>query len=114
NFNFEVHEREIKEFSKLDSSQLDTAKKRLKQLHMQRWQNWEKTSLALAEIPNLKKEATKRSRHLAIRKLLNDTQKGIPNLVKALKPCWMMSPLSVSQYINPDVVHFDVLIFDEA
>lgn len=26
----------------------------------------------------------------------------------------MMSPLSVSQYINPDVIHFDVLIFDEA
>ena len=34
NFNFEVHEREIKEFSKLDSSQLDTARKRLKQLHV--------------------------------------------------------------------------------
>ncbi|MBN3889370.1 MAG: DUF4011 domain-containing protein [Nostoc sp. JL31] len=114
NFNLEVHERQIKEFSKLDSTQLDTARKRLKQLHVQRWQNWEKTSLALAEIPNLKKEATKKSRHLPIRKLLNDTQKGIPNLVKALKPCWMMSPLSVSQYINPNVVHFDVLIFDEA
>ncbi|MEH1928808.1 DEAD/DEAH box helicase [Nostoc sp.] len=114
NFNLEVHERQIKEFSKLDSSQLDIARKRLKQLHVQRWQNWEKTSLALAELPNLKKEATKKSRHLPIRKLLNDTQRGIPNLVKALKPCWMMSPLSVSQYINPDVVHFDVLIFDEA
>jgi len=114
NFNFEVHERQIKEFSKLDYNQLDAARKRLKQLHVQRWQNWEKTSLALAELPNFKREAARRSRHLPIRKLLNDTQKGIPNLVKALKPCWMMSPLSVSQYINPDVVHFDVLIFDEA
>ncbi|MEH2363881.1 DUF4011 domain-containing protein [Nostoc sp.] len=114
NFNLEVHERQIKEFSKLDYNQLDTAIKRLKQLHVQRWQNWEKTSVALAELPNLKREATKKSRHLPIRKLLNDTQKGIPNLVKALKPCWMMSPLSVSQYINPDVIHFDVLIFDEA
>jgi superfamily I DNA and/or RNA helicase/very-short-patch-repair endonuclease len=51
---------------------------------------------------------------LPIRKLLNDQQKGVPNLVKTLKPCWMMSPLSVSQYINADVIHFDVLIFDEA
>ncbi|MHC5722182.1 MAG: hypothetical protein ACYTX0_61755, partial [Nostoc sp.] len=76
NFNFEVHERQIKEFSKLDYNQLDTARKRLKQLHVQRWQNWEKTSFALAELPNLKKEATKKSRHLPIRKLLNDTQKG--------------------------------------
>lgn len=114
NFNFEVHERQIKEFSQLDYNQLDAARERLKQLHMQRWQNWEKTSVALAEISNLKREANKKSRHLPIRKLLNDTQKGIPNLVKALKPCWMMSPLSVTQYINPYVVHFDVLIFDEA
>lgn len=114
NFNFEVHERQIKEFAKLDYNQLDAARERLKQLHVQRWQNWENTSVALAEIPKLKREATKKSRHLPIRKLLNDTQKGIPNLVKALKPCWMMSPLSVTQYINPNVVHFDVLIFDEA
>ncbi|MHC5732848.1 MAG: hypothetical protein ACYTXY_54180, partial [Nostoc sp.] len=49
NFNLEVHERQIKEFSKLDYNQLDTAIKRLKQLHVQRWQNWEKTSFALAE-----------------------------------------------------------------
>ncbi|MBD2385891.1 DUF4011 domain-containing protein [Cylindrospermum sp. FACHB-282] len=114
NFNVEVHERQIKEFSKLDYNQLDAAKERLKQVHVQRWQNWEKTSVALAELPRLKREATKKRQHLPVRKLLNDTQKGIPNLVKALKPCWMMSPLSVSQYINPDVVHFDVLIFDEA
>ncbi|OUL32426.1 hypothetical protein BV378_00190 [Nostoc sp. RF31YmG] len=114
NFNFEVHERQIKEFSQLDYNQLDTARERIKQIHVQRWQNWEKTSLAEAELPNLKRETNKKSRHLPIRKLLNDTQKGIPNLVKALKPCWMMSPLSVSQYINADVVHFDVLIFDEA
>ncbi|NJR74802.1 MAG: hypothetical protein HC773_16505, partial [Scytonema sp. CRU_2_7] len=114
NFNLEVHERQIKEFSKLDSYQLDAARERLKQLHVQSWRNWEKTSLAQTELPRLKKEATKKRQHLPIRKLLNDGQKGIPNLVKALKPCWMMSPLSVSQYINPDVVHFDVLIFDEA
>jgi superfamily I DNA and/or RNA helicase/very-short-patch-repair endonuclease/DNA polymerase III delta prime subunit len=114
NFNLEVHQRQIKEFSKLDYNQLDAARERLKQLHVQRWQNWEKTSLALAELPKLKKEETKKRQHLPIRKILNDTQKGIPNLVKALKPCWMMSPLSVSQYIDADVIHFDVLIFDEA
>ncbi|MBW4500106.1 MAG: hypothetical protein KME57_11235 [Scytonema hyalinum WJT4-NPBG1] len=114
NFNLEVHERQIKEFSQLDYHQLEAARKRLKQLHVQRWQKWEKTSQAQIELPKLKKEATKKRLHLPIRKLLNDTQKGIPNLVKALKPCWMMSPLSVSQYINADVIHFDVLIFDEA
>lgn len=114
NFNVEVHERLIKEFATLDYNQLDTARERLKQFHVQRWEHWEKTSFAQAELPRLTREATKKRQHLPIRKLLNDRQKGIPNLIKALKPCWMMSPLSVSQYINPDVVHFDVLIFDEA
>lgn len=114
NFNLEVHERQIQEFSQLDSYQLDIAKERLKQFHVQRWEQYEKTSTIQAELPRLKKEVTKKRQHLAIRKLLNDKQKGIPNLVKALKPCWMMSPLSVSQYVNANVVHFDVLIFDEA
>ncbi|MGB3640635.1 MAG: DUF4011 domain-containing protein [Rivularia sp. (in: cyanobacteria)] len=113
-FNVEVHERQIKEFATLDYSQFNTARERLKQHRVQRWEECEKTSIIQAELPKLKKEVTKKRQHLAIRKLLNDKQKGIPNLVKALKPCWMMSPLSVSQYVNADIVHFDVLIFDEA
>jgi hypothetical protein len=114
NFNIEMHERQIREFTSLDYSQLDIARERLKQLHAERWRSWERTSIAQSELPRLKKEETKKKQHLPIRKLLNDKQKGIQNLVRTLKPCWMMSPLSVSQYIDPDVIHFDVLIFDEA
>lgn len=114
NFNLEVHERQIREFSQLDSYQLDTARERLKQLHVGRWQNYGKASTIQAELRILKREVAKKKQHLPIRKLLNDKQKGIPNLVKVLKPCWMMSPLSVSQYVDADIVHFDVLIFDEA
>ncbi len=114
NFNPEIHERQLGEFASLDYGQLDVARERLKQSHAERWQNWEKTSVAQSELPRLKKEVTKKSKHLPIRKLLNDKQKGIQNLAKILKPCWMMSPLSVSQYIDPNVIHFDVLIFDEA
>jgi hypothetical protein len=114
NFSLEVHERQIREFASLDYSQLDVARERLKQIHAERWQNWEKTSVAQSELPRLKKEATKKRQHLPIRKLLNDSHKGIQHLARTLKPCWMMSPLSVSQYIDPNVIHFDVLIFDEA
>lgn len=114
NFNFEVHERQIKEFARLDYSQLDVARERLKYFHAEQWQSFEKTSIAQSELLRLKKEVTRRRQHLPIRKLLNDKQKGIQNLAKTLKPCWMMSPLSVSQYIDPNVIHFDVLIFDEA
>lgn len=114
NFNFEVHEQQIREFASFDYNQLDVARERLKQLHAEGWQSWKRSSVAQSELPRLKKEATKKRQHLPIRKLLNDKQKGIQNLAKNLKPCWMMSPLSVSQYIDPKVIHFDVLIFDEA
>jgi very-short-patch-repair endonuclease len=114
NFNIEVHERQLREFASLDYRQLDVARERLKQLHAKHWRDWGRTSVAQSELPRLKKEETKKRQHLPIRKLLNDKQKGIQNLAKTLKPCWMMSPLSVSQYIDPNVIHFDVLIFDEA
>lgn len=113
-FKSKNHQRQIKEFTKLDRDQLEIARKRLSKQHYEHWHKQKQTSTIKAELPNLNREVNKKKRHLPIRKLLNDPQKGIPNLVQTLKPCWMMSPLSVSQYIDADVVHFDVLIFDEA
>src|SRR5262249_1558958 len=34
-------------------------------------------------------------------------------LTQAIKPCFLMSPPAVSQYVPPGM-HFDVVIFDEA
>jgi hypothetical protein len=55
------------------------------------------------------REAQKKNRHKPIRRLLGETRE----LVQEIKPCFMMSPLSVSQYLPSDF-HFDVVIFDEA
>lgn len=55
------------------------------------------------------REAEKQKRHMPIRDLFSKTG----GLVQRLKPCFMMSPLSVSQYLPPDMV-FDLVIFDEA
>jgi very-short-patch-repair endonuclease len=65
------------------------------------------TTLGAAGI--IRREAQKKTRHKAIRTLLSETR----DVVLALKPCFMMSPLSVSQYLPPDLT-FDVVIFDEA
>ena len=35
-------------------------------------------------------------------------------LVQKVKPCFMMSPLSVSTYLDYDSIKFDIVIFDEA
>jgi hypothetical protein len=55
-------------------------------------------------------EANKSRKHLPLRKLFAQ----IPNLLKSIKPCFLMSPLSVSQYLDPRNIQFDLVIFDEA
>lgn len=63
-----------------------------------------------AEIGLLRKELGKKMRHIPVRQLLG----RIPNLLPRLKPCVLMSPLSVAQYLDSSHEHFDVVIFDEA
>ena len=58
----------------------------------------------------LLREAHKQRRHLPIRRLFAE----IPNLLVCLKPCLLMSPLSVSQFLEPTQINFDLVIFDEA
>ena len=63
----------------------------------------------------LRGELTKRRRQMSVRHLLA----AAPQLVQALKPCFLMSPLAVSQYLERTGatsanLHFDTVIFDEA
>jgi very-short-patch-repair endonuclease len=57
----------------------------------------------------IRKQAALRRRHLPLRRLLDQTS----DVLFALKPCWAMSPLMVSQVL-PATRLFDVVIFDEA
>lgn len=63
-----------------------------------------------AEIGLLRRELGKKMRHIPVRRLLA----GIPKLLPRLKPCVLMSPLSVAQYLEASHETFDVVIFDEA
>lgn len=58
----------------------------------------------------LRKEIQKKTRHKPVRQLVQEA----PDALTALKPCLMMSPLSVAQYLPADHSLFDVVIFDEA
>lgn len=58
----------------------------------------------------LKREFAKKKRHIPIRQLL----KRAGNALQALKPCFMMSPISVAQYLEPGQVEFDLIVMDEA
>ena len=62
------------------------------------------------ELAILMHELGKRTRIMPIRKLFRQ----IPYLLQDLKPCLMMSPLSVSYFLDSDFYQFDMVIFDEA
>lgn len=57
----------------------------------------------------IRREGMKKTRHMPVRELIARTR----NTSLAIKPCFMMSPLAVSQYLPADM-NFDVVIFDEA
>jgi hypothetical protein len=67
------------------------------------------SAITVGEPGVIRREALKRSRHLPVRELIARTRTVAP----AIKPCFMMSPLAVSQFLPPDM-RFDVVIFDEA
>ncbi len=63
-----------------------------------------------SELGILKRECEKKSRHRPVRTLLE----SIPTILPLLKPCMLMSPLSVAQYLPPGSKNFDIIVFDEA
>ena len=58
----------------------------------------------------LRREIEKKRRHLPTRRLIE----SIPTLLPKLKPCFLMSPLSVAQFLAAELPPFDLVVFDEA
>jgi len=55
-------------------------------------------------------EIGKSTRHIPIRQLV----RRAGGALQALKPCFMMGPLSVAEYLEQEALRFDVVIMDEA
>lgn len=100
----------IHEFKKLDLQQFSVAKARIRQILIDQLPEVDGFTSGVDEISILKKELNKQRRIMPIRKLFGK----IPNLIMKLKPCLMMSPLSVSLFLEADSFDFDIVIFDEA
>jgi very-short-patch-repair endonuclease/DNA polymerase III delta prime subunit len=100
------HEEVIKQFRRLDvlSLQYNRAKAALK--------HWETlpTIEAGGQMSVLKTEFNRKARHLPIRKLMQEAGLAI----QAIKPVFMMSPLSIANFLSPGALEFDLVIFDEA
>ncbi len=110
NFRSRAQEERIDEFQKLDRAQFKIAQSRIRQKLISELPSLDHYTNGIDEISVLKHELSKQRRIMPIRQLFN----RIPNLILRLKPCLMMSPLSVSRYLESDSFEFDTVIFDEA
>ncbi|MHB9117304.1 MAG: DUF4011 domain-containing protein [Burkholderiales bacterium] len=58
----------------------------------------------------LRREINKQRRHIPIRQLVRRAGTAL----QELKPCFMMGPLSVAQYLEQGALRFDLVVMDEA
>lgn len=97
-------------FQTLDRIVLEHNRMRLAHVHWQGLPNGAITDNGAGQLGVLRKEFQKKRRHRAIRKLAEEAG----NAIQAIKPVFMMSPLSVAAYLPPGSVTFDLVVFDEA
>jgi very-short-patch-repair endonuclease len=100
------HEYVAEKFRELDRLVIEHNRARLAHAH---WRGVP-THEAGGQLGVLKREIQKKRRHLPIRQLVNRAGEAI----QAIKPVFMMSPLSIANFLEPGALDFDLVVFDEA
>lgn len=108
-FNRVSHDKVVADFAINDVKHMDVSKAELKSNLSCRKPD-DGLILSSSGLGKIKVQAQKSRKQLPIRTLLNETGKDIFKV----KPCFLMSPLSVSTFIDPSILQFDVVVFDEA
>lgn len=109
-FNGRNHEADQSDFALLDKQWVERTSARL-QIHLAVDRPANSGGYAqTSQMGILSGELRRKRGGRTIRKLLVDAK----DAVQKLKPCFMMSPLSVAQFIDPAGMRFDVVVFDEA
>lgn len=113
NFVGDLHDNKIRKFNRLDQHLLRLNQRRIAQEIKEKQPRLSSNLSRNSELGILRNEFSRKRGHMPIRKLLY----AAGGLVQTIKPCFMMSPLSVAQFLDPDSIGhltFDVVIFDEA
>jgi hypothetical protein len=100
------HEYVAEKFRELDRLAIDHNRARLAHAH------WRGVPIheAGGQLGVLRREIQKKRRHLPIRQLVRKAG----DAMQAIKPVFMMSPLSIAQFLEPGALDFDLVVFDEA
>ena len=109
-FRRENHEQLIADFKKLDQDLIRLSSSMVIEQANNRKPQDILVQAADSEAAILQKEAAKKRQLMPIRTLLQK----IPNLLVKLKPCLLMSPITVSQFLPAESNKFDLVLFDEA
>lgn len=104
------HHRLVEMFRETDSAHLSAARQHVVERLDAKIPRVDGVMSEASETGKLQRELRKKARHMPVRRLLAE----LPALVPRLKPCLLMSPLSVAQYLPADGRKFDVVVFDEA
>ena len=99
----------VQSFVKKDKLQYEISKIQIRSELSQLRPNLEIVSGGSA-VAILRREGYKKRKQMPIRRLLSETG----NLVQIIKPCFLMSPLSVSTFLDSEGIRFDTVVFDEA
>jgi very-short-patch-repair endonuclease len=104
------HERKIGAFRELDAAYTRLAQQQIQALLSAKIPSPQGQAAGPGEVGILLRQRGRRRGVMPIRSLFQ----SIPNLLPRLKPCLLMSPLSVAQYLDPSHPPFDLVVFDEA
>ena len=106
-FSSDAHQHIVERFRTLDSLSLECNKAKVAYEH---WRNLPQHETSSGQLGLLRREFEKKRRYLPIRQLM----KKAGNAIQAIKPVFMMSPLSVATFLPPNSVDFNWVVFDEA
>ena len=102
------HGKIVEAFKTLDRARIDLARQEVAQAH---YFSIPRGGMGGAgEIGIIRHEINKKRGHIPLRRLME--QAG--NAVQAIRPVFMMSPMSVAQFLPPGSIEFDRLLIDEA
>jgi very-short-patch-repair endonuclease len=100
------HEEVIKQYKRLDALNFQYNRARAALRH---WEGMPALEGG-GQVTVIRTEFNKKARHLSIRKLMKEAGLAI----QAIKPVFMMSPLSIANFLPSGALQFDLVIFDEA
>jgi len=98
------------EFRKLDKEQLQNNVIRIAKKMIDSKPDYVFQKPCKADLALLSREIAKKKWRMPVRKLFS----LISEVTQILKPCMLMSPLSVSHFLDTSKISFDLVIFDEA